>query len=368
MTRSSGACVLALAAPQVSVSRMPAAPADVSGPYAIAHRLCRRVMMSAAAVVALTPAFSPPLLAATAHAQPSQIPVPLDIGDGPPRYGWKTMSVPVTLQFDAAVPTQLDVIRLARTVQDRKWHLADTARVILTNGAASIDGPIGDETLVLIRALDRPEYLLDGPFRWPSKPSTYYVRADWRKTIRGRFSGVRGALEWITADEQGRGAACEWRGKEDWECVGVPLHARGVVVMLTSGQVACGIPTGLLSSSGIDTARSRTSAWGRLMVVHGPSGGPSDPVRIRANGSGFQSVRERGSSGQAALDTDLHIDLIADGMVWIAGAEITPGVGVEIEASDGLLERIDMRELTAGPADLPLRVQLRPARAPPGRP
>ena len=306
------------------------------------------------------------LFETTAQAQPSQTAVPLEIADGPPRYEWQTTSVPVVLQFDNTVPRQLEIIRLARTLQDRQWHLADTARVILSIGGASIDGPIGVDTLLVVRALDRPEYLLDGPFRWPSKPSTYYVRAEWRKTIRGAFSGVRGALEWVPADERGRGVSCVWRGKEDWECVGVPLQARGLVIMLTSGQVTCAIPTGLLSSSGIDTAKSRTSAWGRLLLVHGPSGGPSGPVRIRPKQSEVQSVQQRGSRGQAGLDTGLHIDSIADGMVWIAGTEITQGVAVEIEAPGSLPERIDMRELTAGPADLPLRVQLRPARAAPG--
>jgi hypothetical protein len=222
------------------------------------------------------------------------------------------------------------------------------------------------DTLLVIRAVDRPEYLLDGPFRWPSKPSTYYVRTEWRKTIRGTFSGVRGTLEWIPAVEQSGRVTCEWRGREDWECVGVSLQARGVVVMITSGQVTCGIPSGLVAASGIDTATTRASAWGRLMLVHGPQGDLPGPVRIRAKASELRTAQPRGTADEATLATGLRVDEIADGIAWIGGADASQDEWVEIDASDGAAERVDLRELTAGPADLPLRVQLRPVRTPAG--
>jgi hypothetical protein len=359
MIRSS--CVWASLAGPSAVRPKYAAAAHASVCDAIAGWYSRGALKSIAAAVTLAAALVP-LAAATGHAQPSQMVVPFDIAAGPPRYAWTTMSTPVVLHFDDAVPRQVEITRLARTVQDRAWHLADSARVTLATGAASIDGPIGVDTLLIIRAVDRPEYLLDGPFRWPSKPSTYYVRTEWRKTIRGTFSGVRGTLEWIPADEQGGRVACEWRGREDWECVGVPLQARGVVVMITSGQVTCGIPAGLPASSGIDAVTTRRSAWGRLMLVHGPSGGPSGPVRIRAKGADLQAARQRATGRDQALDTNLHIDQIAEGVVWVAGGEVRQDEWVEIEAPNQPPERVEIRELTGGPADLPLRVQLRQAR------
>jgi hypothetical protein len=288
--------------------------------------------------------------------------VPFAISDGLPRLPWARAKSPVVLQFDNAVLTELEIMRLARSGQDRNWRLADTMHVVPAGDRVVVEGPIGIETLMLVRARDRPGYLLDGPFRWPSRPSTYIVLTKWRKTIRGTFSDPHATLQWLSADDEGdRGAGCEWRDRTEWECVGIPLHAHGVVVMITNGQVTCGIPSAVVSPAGVDVASTRTSAWGRLVVVERPKSDVTRPLHItavRPAASGELPLAPRSARTERAIDTRVHVDLIADGVAWIAGAEVPEDGWLEIEAADGATERVELRELARGLANTPLRVQV----------
>ena len=67
--------------------------------------------------------------------------------------------------------------------------MAETVHATVSEGALALKGPIGVDTLLLIRAAGHPGYILDGPFRWPSQAATYVVRTEWRKTIRGNSTG-----------------------------------------------------------------------------------------------------------------------------------------------------------------------------------
>jgi hypothetical protein len=288
--------------------------------------------------------------------------VPFTISDGLARLAWATATAPVVLQFTNDVPRDLEIMRLARSGQDRNWRLADTMHVVPAGDRVVVEGPIGIETLMLVRARDRPGYLLDGPFRWPSRPSTYIVLTKWRKTIRGTFSDPHATLQWLSADDEGdRGAGCEWRDRTEWECVGIPLHAHGVVVMITNGQVTCGIPSAVVSPAGVDVASTRTSAWGRLVVVERPKSDVTRPLHItavRPAASGELPLAPRSARTERAIDTRVHVDLIADGVAWIAGAEVPEDGWLEIEAADGATERVELRELARGLANTPLRVQV----------
>jgi hypothetical protein len=288
--------------------------------------------------------------------------VPFSISDGLARLAWATATAPVVLQFNNDVPRDLVIMRLARSGLDRTWHLADTMHVVPAGDRVVVHGPIGIETLVVIRARDRPGYLLDGPFRWPSRPSTFVVRTTWRKTIRGTFSDPHATLQWLSADDEGdRGAGCEWRNRTEWECVGIPLHARGVVVMITNGQVACGIPSAVVSPAGVEIASTRTSVWGRLVVVERPKSDFTLPVHItalRPAPSGELPLAPRSARTERAIDTRVRVDIIAAGVGWIAGEEVPEDGWVEIEAADGATERVELRELARGLANTPLRVQV----------
>ena len=218
---------------------------------------------------------------------------------------------------------------------------------------------------MLIRATGHPGYILDGPFRWPARSATYIIKTDWRKTIRGSYAGPHGSLVWVSADNSPvTRTACEWVDATGWECAGVPLDAVGVVVMNTTGQVMCGMPSRIVSASGVDVARTRTTAWGRLIIVQAGTGPRSSQIETTVN-----RLRSPPSSGRADVvsDTRIHVHPVADGVVWISGSEV-PGDGwIEIEASGRATERIETREVAAVPAGLPLRVQLQPAVALSGR-
>ena len=290
---------------------------------------------------------------------------PLAIGHGPARFSWNTASTAVALQFNGPIPGAIEVARLARVGDDRAWHLAETVHATVSEGRAHLTGPIGIETLLLIRATGHPGYILDGPFRWPARSATYVIKTDWRKTIRGSFAGPHGSLVWVSADNSSvTRTACEWVDATSWECAGVPLDAVGVVVMNTTGQVMCGMPSRMVSASGVDVARTRTTAWGRLMIVQAGTAPRSSHIETTV-----KRLRSPPSSGRADVvsDTRIHVHLVADGVAWISGSEV-PGDGwIEIEASGRATERIETREVAAVPADLPLRVQLQPAVALSGR-
>jgi hypothetical protein len=292
---------------------------------------------------------------------------PLAIGDGPARFHWNTASTAVLLQFNGPIASAIEVARLARGVDDRVWHLAETVHTTVADGRAHLTGPVGVETLLLIRATGHPGYILDGPFRWPPRSATYMIKTDWRKTVRGSFAGPHGALVWVSSgDTTVTGAACEWVDKAMWECVGVPLDAVGVVVMNTTGEVMCGMPSRIVSATGVDVARTRTTAWGRLVIVNTGLahrfGGD-----IRTSVKRLQSPRSLTARAEVSPDTRIQVHAVADGVAWISGAEVPDDGWVEIEASGRATERIDTRDVAAVPADLPLRVQLQPAVALSGR-
>ncbi len=288
---------------------------------------------------------------------------PLAIGNGPARYPWNTANTAVTLQFTGPIAPSIEVARLARGVDDRAWHLAETVMATVADGRAHLAGPIGVETLLLIRVIGQPGYILDGPFRWPPRPATYIVETHWRKTIRGNFAGPHGSLVWVSGDNMAMtGVRCEWIGKTMWECAGVPLDAVGVVVMSTTGEVMCGMPSRIVSAAGVDVARTRTTAWGRLVIVQGGS-----VQRLAGEIRIFVKRRQSPvtSTARAEIEADprIAVHVVADGVAWISGAEV-PGDGwIEIEAGGRATERIETREVAAAPADLPLRVQLQPAAA-----
>ena len=310
--------------------------------------------------------FAPPWWIFTAVAAAGvQDGFPLAIGNGPARLHWNTGASAVVLQFNGPIATAIEVARLARGVDDRAWHLAETVQVTVSDGRAHLSGPIGVETLLLIRATGHPGYILDGPFRWPPRSATYIIKTDWRKTIRGNSAGPHGSLVWVSADNPtATGAACKWIDKTMWECVGVPLDAVGVVVMNTTGEVMCGMPSRIVSATGVDAARTRTTAWGRLVIVHAA---PRFVGDIQISVKRLHPPRSLIARAEVSPDTRVQVHAVADGVVWISGGEIPDDGWIELEARGRATERIETRDVAAVPADLPLRVQLQPAVALSGR-
>ena len=291
--------------------------------------------------------------------------LPLAVAEGPPRYPWTTTAATttVTLRFDRGMPAAIEIVRLGRSVDDRPWHVAETVHATASEGELALKGPIGVDTLLLIRAAGHPGYILDGPFRWPSQAATYFVRTEWRKTIRGNSTGPHASLTWISTDDGAvRGTACEWVSRTTWECVGVPLNAIGVVVMNMTGEVRCGIPGGVLSPSGVETTRTRATAWGRLVIAEtGVMSQSADRVRITAKRLQVPPARPLTTRVEVVPDSRVQIDTIAEGVAWISGSDVPDDGWIEVGAHDRASERREIREVTEAPPDLPLRVQLQPA-------
>jgi hypothetical protein len=59
-------------------------------------------------------------------------------------------------------------------------------------------------------------------------------------------------------------------------------------------------------------------------------------------------------------DNRVQIDKIADGVAWISGPQVPDDGWIEFGAHDRASERLAIREVTEGPPELPLRVQLQP--------
>jgi hypothetical protein len=288
--------------------------------------------------------------------------LPLSVAEGSPRYPWSTTAAAtVTLRFDRGLPPAIEVVRLGRGVDDRQWRLAETVHATASEGELALKGPIGVDTLLLIRAAGRPGYILDGPFRWPSQPATYVVKTEWRKTIRGNSTGPHASLTWISTDD-GAVRGCEWVDRTTWECVGVPLNAIGVVVMNMPGEVRCGIPGGVLSPSGVQTTSIRATAWGRLVIAQtGVTSQAADGVRITSKRLQLPRARPLTTRVEVVPDGRVHIDTIAEGVAWISGSDVSDDGWIEIGANGRASERFDLREVTEAPPDSPLRVQLQPA-------
>ena len=70
---------------------------------------------------------------------------------------------------------------------------------------------------------------------------------------------------------------------------------------------------------------------------------------------------------EVVTDSRVQIDGVADGVVWISGAEVPDDGWIEIGAPDRASERLETREVAEAPPDLPLRVHLQPAATVSGR-
>ena len=205
------------------------------------------------------------LFAASAAIAGSQGPFPLTVAEGPLRLSSSAGTTEVAIKVETGTDAALEITRLVRARSHQPWHVAATVDRKATDQESLLEGIAGVETLLLIRSQGHPGYILDGPFRWPSQRARYVVRPRWRRTVRGQFSGPHAPLVWVTSDDSIMAQTiCDWVGETDWECVGVPLNAVGVVLTTRPGEVRCSIPTGHVTPAGIEDTRNRVGAWGRL--------------------------------------------------------------------------------------------------------
>ncbi len=303
------------------------------------------------------------LYAAMGEVARSQEPLPLTVADGPLRLSSPAATTAVTIHLETAMQVALEITRLVRAGSRQPWHVAATVRRKASDEDPLLQGSAGVETLLLIRAEGHPGYILDGPFRWPSQRATYVVRARWRRTIRGHFSGPHTPLVWVTSDDSIMSRTiCDWVGETSWECVGVPLHAVGVVLTTTPGEVRCGIPTGVLTPDGVEETRNRVGAWGRLLITHdGGALQSSEPIAIIARRVSDPRESPPAARLDAVADPRIQVDALANGVAWISASEVPADSWIEVAANHRAPVRLGMGEIAGAPAEFPLRLLLQPA-------
>lgn len=267
----------------------------------------------------------------------------------------------VTLRLQTALPSAASVVRLTRNTAGPSWLIAEEIPARLTGGNLTVRGPVGVETLLMMRTPGHAGYLLYGPFRWPTESSTYFMGTRWRKTVAGRSVRGPGPISWVGSEDAAGEAfpSCDWTTDTTWECIGIPLDATGVVVFARDSGVECAVPAGPLSSKGLQLTRSHVSTWGRLLIV---SSGRLDAdvdaaVRVSARRLETPRARPQAIRLEEVADERVHLERVASGVVWVGGGEIPVAGWIEIASGGRATERIDTSDIAAAP-ELPLRIQL----------
>jgi hypothetical protein len=271
----------------------------------------------------------------------------------------------VTLHFEGDPPDALEIVRLARSPGPAGWHVADRVSRPGSARAAVVRAPAGAETLLVVSAPGRAGYLLDGPFRWPSHPSTRAVSSAWRRTVRGMAPEPGGTLTWVGATETPADAwpQCVWRAGSAWECVGVPLGLPGVVIAGATGQFYAFAP-GAVAAPGVEMTYAREAAWGRVVVVGRTDRAPltvADAVTASPRRIVVPRTRPRSLRLQAEGDERIVIQGLGPHVFWVGGREAPEGTWVEVAATGRAPVRVNAADLAAAPAGLPVFIHLEPA-------
>jgi hypothetical protein len=270
----------------------------------------------------------------------------------------------ITLHFEPDLPDALEIVRLVRSPGPAGWSVGDRVSRPAGNRAAVIRAPAGVETLLVIAEPGRAGYLLDGPFRWPAHASSRPVSSVWRRTVRGTAPEPGGTLVWVGAETPPDAwPHCAWQAAGAWECVGVPLGIPGVVTAGATGQFHA-FASGAAATTGVEVTHSREAAWGRVVVVGRTDRAPftaGDTVTAGSRRLVVPRTRPRSLRLQAEGDERVVIQGLGGHVFWVGGADAPEGTWVEIAATGRAPARIDVADLFAAPAGLPVVIDLDPA-------
>lgn len=281
-------------------------------------------------------------------------------------------TIEIALRFHGPVAKELEVIRLVRSPGERDWRLADRSRVANADGASAVGGGVGLETLLIMRAAGQPGYLVAGPLYWPARSTTIGVPAVWRRTVRGRWSrSDTGLPVWLGAPaSSSKWPLCVSLPGGEWQCLGVPLQERGVVVSSAGAETLFGIARGTASASGVEFVNPSSAAWGRLVVVGRAdrvSVTPADAVVLSARKLQVPRTRRLPSRAHTEADPRVSVDVLAPGVFWVSGRESPKESWIEIKGSGHAPMRLQVADLAAMSAELPVHVDLEAASAVSGR-
>lgn len=269
------------------------------------------------------------------------------------------------IRFEGNLPDTIDVVRLVRSPGPAGWQVGDITRAGGRDGVAIVNGTVGAETLLLIRAPGHEGYLLEGAFRWPAHRSMRVVSAAWRRTVRGTASAGGGALTWIggsDAPPQDAWPQCAWYASGAWECVGVPMSTPGVVVTADGARQLHALAPG--TALGIEMTQALEAAWGTVVVVGRTDRVPltaADAVTARSRRIVVPRNRPRSLRLEAGADDRVAVRRLADRVFWVGGQELPGETWVEIAAANRAPVRLDVSDMAAAPSGLPVRIDLEPA-------
>jgi hypothetical protein len=219
----------------------------------------------------------------------------------------------------------------------------------------------GRRSVVLLERTDG-DYLLDGPFWWPSNDAERVLDRRWRRTIAAAspepIAGAA-ALEWLSggSERTGEWPRCFRAGERLWACWGAAVGEPGVIVCRALDRVWWTV----VSRGAVPNLRS--SRWGRLLMVTDTDGDPSG-LRVRfAHPVAPSSQRLRGLRLDTAIVAGAQSTSVAPGVAWLSGEDVPPEAWVDVRTIHSGPAYLALQDLADGSLSLPLTVRLEETRA-----
>ena len=245
---------------------------------------------------------------------------------------------------------------------DSGWQRAWSRQVPAVDGVIEVRERPGNTLLIMLQCPRVRGYLLDGPSRWPGRPTRWSLSPLLRRTVRGVFPSAAttgSRLAWIASVPATDGwPVCGPASFGEWECIGVPLDVGGVVVFPDSIERFFAVAASDERPSTIQRVGVSAAPWGRMLHAVGPGlDGLSDAdvVALRSRRSPWRSDARR-----ILFDRDPHVTILrlGGGSYWISGADMSPGTVLQI-AGDGIaMTTLLFDGWERGPPGLPHVVRL----------
>jgi hypothetical protein len=254
-------------------------------------------------------------------------------------------------------------------ISARRWR-ADAAPISIdaavsrSDGQATISGGVEGPVVVYFQRTDGA-YLLDGPFEWPREEAHRPIDPRWRRTIIGArvvpgLGWVRSALEWTSrvTDPGSVWPSCHWISDTDWQCIGVPLRAAGVVGASSSGGLFATVVTGVTAQEALIL---RPCDWGRLVVATDAGGIPSR-LRIVPQRAVVPPQRTRAMRLETSDIPGVVATAVDAASVWICGRGSPEMAWIDARSARGGPMFVPLSDASDRPPFVPMRIDLADSR------
>jgi len=138
---------------------------------------------------------------------------------------------------------------------------------------------------------------------------------------------------------------------------------RTLVVGGGAGEIWFAIAPGVANTTGVETVVARTSGWGRLVMITLPdrtTAAGRDQVKVAVRRLQQPRTRPRSVRLDVVAEPRVQIERVTSRAFWVGSAEAPRDndAWIEISGERAVTERLDVRDVSGGPADVPLRVRL----------